>query len=857
MFRRVLHSLLIALACLLLAGMAAIFTREATKVAAWWNSGVAGSTLQPVNDSLIVFLQVDATDFIGSVPRSGDTLSSVNDTLRLAQAVLAEVDRPAPPGRLLALRWQGAQGEGRSLLRLRPPHAMERLSYLVLFILRTCVAAGFVVVGLWAALRRPDSPGVRALLLFSFSMASFMIAAVIVLNGSYAAFDIPFLSLWHGIFTVLGLSFSAFWLHLLLLFPRPLSLFKGRHWPIYLVCYAPFAVVQALQLLPGPPRAWTAVLLFGAMTLQVLAGLGRLWWCVTHARTPLERRQGALVLLGSGTGMGLLLALILLLNLARAQVALWPQSLVLWLICLVFLVVLLSPLSTAWAFGRYRLLEVEGRLRRGTRLALASTGLLICLVAGLYALGWWVVYLAKLSRPSAVLLLALALGVAVLPLQRRLMARLERWIYPGRRQLDDMLEEFRAHLVAMPDRASLWRELQQQLEREMGTTSLTPVLPVDGGSASALDGQLAPFAAGDSFMALSAALRAPQPLDELLASRRLVLTAEERDWLRARQAALLLPLRSAGGMGGVLVVGARQDGEDYSAEELRALATLADQAALAAENLRLLEENLQKRRLDEQLAMARRIQERFLPTALPPTPALELRARSVFCLEVAGDYYDVMPLPDGRTVLAVGDVSGKGAGAAMLMANLQASLRTAVRAGGRLEEIVAGINQLICANTWDEQFITFFVGVFDPRTGRFFYVNAGHNPPLVARVDGRLERLHATGLLLGVLPEATYSRAELVLVEGDLLVLYTDGVSEALDAREEEFGEARLVRLAQEGRQGDVGQLVAAIEEAVVAFQGRSSFADDFTLLVGRVGALLGEGQDLHQAVTERDQREA
>ena len=838
MFTRFVHIAFVALAGLLLAFMALYFTREATKVAGWAGSGTIQSALEQRMDGLAIFQRVVAADFPAPPrPRPLDTLLAVDDSLRTLPAILAGIHRPDPPGRVLRLAWRGAGGIHEGALRTRPIPVGERASFVLLLVLRTLMAFSFTLVGLWAALRRPHSPGVRALLLFSLSMSAFMTVDVVMLNSSFAGFEVPGLRRLEAALNILGMSFSAFWLHLLLLFPRQLSIFRGRRWPVYLLCYAPLAALHGLLL--TVPRWESALthLLTAVMTLQVLGGLGRLTWCLRHARSPLERRQGVLVLSGSGLGLVLLTGLILVFDLLPAWTASWPPNLALWTISLVLLVVLLSPVSTAWAFGRYRLLEVEGRLGRGARYILLATGLLAVLIALLYgaaqaALGW-----LDVSDRGVVLLTALLLALAAVPLQRRMLQALERRIFPERHRLQDMLQGLHERMIAMPDRASLWRHLEDRLKEELDTVSVVPVLREGRNMVCPSCREPTPFSPDTLLIPLLAGLDAPLPLDELLASRRLELEPAEVEWLRERHTALLLPLRAAGGTAGFLAVGAKHDGEDYTGEEMRALATLASQVALAAENLRLLEENLEKRRLDEQLSLARQIQQRFLPGDLPPTPGLVVAARSIFCLEVAGDYHDVIQLEDGRTVLAVGDVSGKGAGAAMLMANLQAALRTALRLGGLLEEIVAGINQLICGNTHDEQFITFFAGIFDPASGRLEYVNAGHNPPLVIHPGGGTEALGCGGLLLGVLPGAIYERGEVSLSPGDLLLLYTDGLSEALDGEEEEFGEGRVIRLLQAQAERTPTELVALLVAEARRFQGRETFADDFTLLISRVTA--------------------
>jgi sigma-B regulation protein RsbU (phosphoserine phosphatase) len=324
-------------------------------------------------------------------------------------------------------------------------------------------------------------------------------------------------------------------------------------------------------------------------------------------------------------------------------------------------------------------------------------------------------------------------------------------------------------------------------------------------------------------------------VDEALAGQVVQFTPEETDWLKTHRVALILPLITHGNLIGFVGLGTKIQKEDYVAEELRILNTLAPQVAVASENIRLLEENVDKRRLEEQLQMARRIQNGFLPHELPPTPGLAVAARNRFCLEVAGDYYDVIPLENGETVLAVADVSGKGAGAALLMANLQASLRTAVGVGTQLAGIVARINDLIHRNTPTEEYITFFAGAFNPKTREFTYVNAGHNPPFLLRRDGSIKYLDKGGLILGTIPGVPYQQETIKLESGELLLMYTDGVSEAMNSAEEEFGDERVARLLQEHASLAPEALLVKLEADVIAFSGSNEFEDDFTLLAARI----------------------
>lgn len=837
----VLHRLLVGFACLMLVYTAVYFAREASKYEAWSTAGRIETRFEIRSDSLMVFVWFDESCHAGGrLPQAGDTLIALDDSLTTLASVQAYIDRPEPPGREMRFRARGHEGEYIAGAVSVVPSFGERVSFAVLILLRLLTAVAFIVIGIRAALLRPDSPGVRALLLFNLSMAAFVTVNVYIFNASYAAFDYPGRAQIQQALNVLGLLFSAFWLHLLLLFPRKPHSVKGRHWPLYVLCYLPHLLLQvAVRVFPAYQQA-LVIGIFSLMALQVVAGLLRLQWCVRHAANPLERRQGSIVLMGSGIGQVLLVALILGLNVLSRWTQDWSEGLTLWLINLVFLAVLLGPLSTVWAFGRYRLLEVEVRVRRTTRVVLMS-GLLMGMLA-LLAYGAVLVLIRarQIEDLDTVVALATLAGIAVLPIHLKLIRLLRERLLPERKRMETMVREFLERMVSMPDRTALWSHLAERLGQELTTTVVLPLLSEEGEEFLLATGEPSPFRNGGPLAELLGGLGSPLPLDELLAGGRIDLDERQIAWLRERQVALLLPLRAGRADVGILALGARRNGEDYGADELQALGTLAAQVALASENLRLLEENLEKRRLDEQLAMARDIQQRFLPQNLPKTPGLEVVARSLFCLEVAGDYYDVIPLADGRTVLAVGDVSGKGAGAAMLMANLQASLRTGLRVGDRLEETVADINRLICGNTSDEQFITFFAGVYDPVSGIMEYVNAGHNPPVVIHADGASETLETGGLLLGVLETAHYERGRSQLRGGDLLLLYTDGVSEALDPGEEEFGEQRMLDAVRAHAVEDLDSLLDGIEREVVRFQGREGFDDDFTLLIGRVVSTTG-----------------
>jgi sigma-B regulation protein RsbU (phosphoserine phosphatase) len=202
---------------------------------------------------------------------------------------------------------------------------------------------------------------------------------------------------------------------------------------------------------------------------------------------------------------------------------------------------------------------------------------------------------------------------------------------------------------------------------------------------------------------------------------------------------------------------------------------------------------------------------------------------------VGGDYFDVIDLGDGRIAIVVGDVAGKGMPAALLMALLQGSLRTLITAGMRGGELIAKLNAHLCANIPSNRLITFFYGELEPDTGVLRYVNAGHNPPFLLRALGATERLAATGLALGIVADTPFDVAETWLGAGDRLFLYTDGVTEAFDYKDEEYGETRLQAYLEAQREAPQRALVDGVIANVLLFCGSARPRDDMTLMcVGR-----------------------
>ena len=838
--RRVLSWTILTLGGLLTAFLLLLSVSESVRMVRWSRSGGFRSVLRPYSlEGPWVFERVDSLDFQSApYPATGDTVVSAGgqdlDSLGVVEAVRF-LTRPGSPGAELDIGFRHG-GVSMSTVVVTRSHSPTVLVYLtVAQTLRFLTSFGYVVIGLWALVNRPRSGGVRALALFCFAMAAFMLSHINVteLAGIDPPFEVPGQSWFLAGVGVLAVCFGAFWLNLQMLFPRPLAAVRSRPVLLHLAVYLPLLAVLALSLIARPAMGiWPLIVI----STQVALGMVILGHRRGKTRVPLERRQLSLVYYGSGIGLSALFGLSLVWLIPGVARSL-PRLVHLALPNLTFIALLLSPVSFAYAFGRYRLLEVEGRLRRGTRHVLVTAGLLVVFFGVLYGVSQVLLNSLNVDSRTPTLAVALVLALGFAPVHRRLQVLIERRFYPERARLRGLLNEFLATTASMPDRATFWERLEGNLKTGLGIASVIPVERSTESGFRAPTGEVVPVSPEGSLVRELESSTGSLMVDETVASGRVRLSDAESCWIDENKVAALLALRVHGHLTGFLAVSWQQGHEDVKPDDLRLLVSLASQVALVSDNLRLLEENLEKRQLEEQLAMARRVQEGFLPKTLPQTPGLEVGARCVFCLEVAGDYYDVVSLPGDRTLLAIGDVSGKGAGAALIMANLRASLRTICGADVDIAEVVSRLNEVMFHDTQSDQFITLFICVYEPADRRLTYVNAGHNAPRLIRADGEVVPLDVRGLILGVQPDITYQAATVVLRPGDMVLAFTDGVCEAMNESDEEFGEARIVETARGFRAEEPEELLAAIHRAVQGHTGRPSFADDFTLVIARASA--------------------
>jgi sigma-B regulation protein RsbU (phosphoserine phosphatase) len=282
---------------------------------------------------------------------------------------------------------------------------------------------------------------------------------------------------------------------------------------------------------------------------------------------------------------------------------------------------------------------------------------------------------------------------------------------------------------------------------------------------------------------------------------------------------------------GILYLDSRRPA-GFSKLDRQILDAIASEAASILDNARLVDRERQRQRLEQEISFARDIQQALLPRSLRDFPHLAITGTSSPCLAVGGDYFDVFPLSDNRTAFLIADVSGKGLGAALLTTMLQGAL-SGTKMGASPADVFCHINRFLCEHSEVGRYATMFFGILDPE-GRLEFVNAGHLPPLLLRAGEVDEPFTEGGFPVGLIPDASYVAACVALRPGDTLVLYSDGVTEAMDPDHEMFGVSRLRELLVGKHEAPLETLKNSILESVQAFSRGASQADDITLLIAR-----------------------
>jgi len=307
---------------------------------------------------------------------------------------------------------------------------------------------------------------------------------------------------------------------------------------------------------------------------------------------------------------------------------------------------------------------------------------------------------------------------------------------------------------------------------------------------------------------------------------------DKRSGFRTRSM-LCVPMIHKSNTVGVMTVINRLDGNPFNENDKMLFTIFASQAALSIENARLLHAAIEMERLDRELQLASEIQKLLIPQTIPKTHFLEIAAEYIPCKEVGGDFYDIIKIDPNKYIFIVADVSGKGIPGAMVVSNMQATLRAYLEYSQDLLSVVAKLNESIIQQTTPDRYITFFIGLYDHSTTTLTYINAGHNPPIVINQNGKIRELRKGGVFIGYVPWE-YESESILFESGDMLVMYTDGLIEAMDENEQEFGFAKLIQIVKKNIHRGSADLKQEIIKKVNQHIGSMPLSDDFTLLISR-----------------------
>jgi sigma-B regulation protein RsbU (phosphoserine phosphatase) len=567
------------------------------------------------------------------------------------------------------------------------------------------------------------------------------------------------------------------------------------------------------------------------------------------ASTEDARRRLRVLTAGMSIGMGTLLVVFVLLpDLPGRWRVTVSEPRYYWLQYFGALLFMLAPLTLAYVVVVQRALDVRVLLRLGTRYALARATLWGVQIALLIVIGIRL-FLPMIERrqpqPSDIWT-ALVFLVIILALRFGVSKRIEQWIdkqffreaYNAEVMLNELSDEVRHFTETRPLLETVAHRICQTLHIRQIAMLLRhgDSFRLEQAVGVSADGSLALPAQASSIRYLANSNEPARLYRDDPDAWYLMAGVAERRALDVLNTELLVPLPGRNRLMGVMALGPKRSEAAWSRTDLQVLQTVARQTGLALEVSELAHslaaEAAQRERANREMEIAREVQERLFPQEMPDIAGASVAGHCRPALGVGGDYYDLIHLEDGRLGLAIGDVSGKGISAALLMASLRASLRGVTLDNPRdFANLMHKVNKLVYEASASNRYATFFFAAYDPNTRRLECVNAGHNPPVILRGD-EVIRLEAGGPVVGLLPFAPYVEQTLTLEPGDLLLLYTDGISEAMTHDDEEWGEERMIEAARTVRDKDAGEVLGAIFAAADNFTAGAPQHDDMTMLI-------------------------
>ena len=795
---------------------------------------------------------VDGLNVIGT-----DVLNSAWWNARPGDPVTLSIERPGVSGTLIL----------HAFFRTRESNSQEGLARSSAAQVLGSYPAPFLLVGIVVLfLRRED---VNAWLL-ALVLCGFIGAAPLPTVFYSLPYNLrPFMTAYRAAFQ--GLLFGIFYIFFAV-FPAPSPLERRVPWLKWIaLAWGASVIVPGLshgEMTPpiflaywfGPlaARAYVLTYAYGFLSLGLISLVANAF----NTANPLISRKSRLILWGTAVGVLPVVAERAAMDMAHFQPPFWFDT-------AVILDLAVFPLTFAYVVVKHRVMEFPALLRRSARYILVQRGFLLLLFVVA------VLMIASFTRTFAQFFPAdLNLGMAAsaafgivlvwvsAPLIRRGTDRIDRAFfrsaYDARRILQDLADKART----VSDRHQLAALLEHHCNEALHPKFLTGFLESREGHLAVEFGPVPP-----RLTSLDPAL----PVFKDLAARGKPWDVPPSPLLFSPAVALVLPgpggPREAEPPGlpevsalsawqplepeclvpilgrdnrliGLLVLGQRLSEEPYSSEDFHLLQAVASQVGVALENIRLAESIAQRleaeRRAAHEVEIAREVQSKLFPQKMPPLQTLDYAGGCIQARVVGGDYYDFLDLGPGRLGIVLADIAGKGIAGALLMANLQANLRSQYAlALDDLPRLLQSVNRLFRENTPEDRFATLFFADYADSGRRLRYVNCGHNFPLLLRVDGSLERLASTATVLGMFLDWNCEVVETTLNPGDLLVMYTDGVSEAPDANGAEFGEKRLLESIRSSNSASAAALLASLSSAVQQYSNGIQ-ADDLTLVIAR-----------------------
>jgi sigma-B regulation protein RsbU (phosphoserine phosphatase) len=796
--------------------------------------------------------------------KNGDILLAVNGRPLTGLAVFGEAIRTAKPGDLLAVQFlhPGETTPRSTTIPLEqataPPLSLPAVSLLIIkiFIPTFCMLLGF-----WVTAVRPRDPSAWCLSLIMLFFSVFYSAGVE--SWGPVVRDIA-----EGYRLAVANTWPIFMLLFGLYFPEPFPE-KGPAWWTWskhiaitlLIVSGVVNVIAGLGVLENfaSVASLSAVLdrLSFVDFLLSFAAIGAFFACISvkmrQAVTPDAKRRLRLLYVGSSVSMGPACILFVVQNIKGGELEqIFPE----WLVLSALSLMLLFPVTLAYVIVVHRAMDVRVVVRTGLQYALATGGirvLQIILTAAVLITGITFSRRHHLSLANEITTIALLI-LAVLWL-RKGAERLRKWTdrrffrdaYNAEQILEALSEEVRSIVEKQP----LLERVATKISESLYIPRVAVLLENGGwyrpafaiGYPAALDADFSETSGTVQQLKREASPERIYFDDEKSWVNSPLLTEQERLKLVSLDPQLLIPLTVKQKLLGIISLGQKRSEAPYSNGDVRLLKSVAMQTALALSNAELTSaigiEIGRREKLNREIEIAREVQERLFPQRLPEIAGLDYFGRCRTALGVGGDYYDFLALPDGKLGVALGDVSGKGIAAALTMASLQASLRAdAMRAGNDIAGLITRVNAMLYDASTEDRYATLFYAQYDPATHRLSYVNAGHCPPILVRSTANhaaVERLdQAGGTVVGLLPECAYEQAEISLAPGDLLVIYTDGFSEAMNPNLEEWGEERLIHAIASCAGLPAKDSISKIIQAADAFASGAAQSDDMTLVILR-----------------------